>query len=213
VAVVKITDGIHGVKDQKSVRVGFQAPVAPKPGAPIIGGGRRGPQLTTGQEGLFVISMHPDGKFYQAPNFGAFVAAANKTFDTDVKLAKRVVTVMANTKTALESKDADERLMAAAILVSKYRTQKPPLPNKEEPIDAAESKLILNAIATANWKPARLGETNPYQLFLQLRVTPADGWTAPKNVKTQDDLKSAVQTWIREKGDNYRIKRFVQAEK
>jgi len=43
VAVVKISEGIHGVKDQKSVRVGFQVPVAPKPGQPIIGGGNRNP--------------------------------------------------------------------------------------------------------------------------------------------------------------------------
>jgi hypothetical protein len=205
VAVVTINETILGAKDVKSVRVGFQAAVAPKPGVPIIGGGRRGPTLTVGQEGLFVISMHADGKFYQAPNFGAFVPTANKTFDNDVKLAKRVVTVMANTKQALESKDADERLMAAAIQITKYRTPKGS--TKQEPIDATESKLILTAISTGNWKPARQGDPNPQTLFFQLGIGPKDGWQQPK-IKGPDDLRNAIQAWIRA-NENYRIQRYV----
>lgn len=210
VAVVKISEVIHGVKDVKSVRVGFQLPVAPKPGQPIIGGGRFPPQLAVGQEGLFLINMHAEGRFYQAPNYGMFVAADNKTFENDVKTAKRVVAVMNNTKQALESRDADERLMAAQILVTKYRTPKGG--NNQEPIDAAESKAILNAIATANWKPAaRFGEPNPYQLFSQLGITDKDGWKAPVRVKSQDEIREAVQAWIKSNGDSYRIKRFVAA--
>lgn len=209
IAVVKVSEGIRGIKDVKSVRVGFQVPVAPKPGQPIIGGGRRSPQLDVGQEGLFMISMHADGKFYQAPNFGMFVATNNKSFEGDVKMAKRVVAVMNNTKQALESRDADERLMAVQILVTKYRT--PKAGNNQEPIDAAESKLILNAIATAEWKPARFGEPNPYQLFNQLGITDKDGWKAPIRVKSQDEIRDAVQAWIKSNGDTYRIKRFVGA--
>ncbi len=212
VAVIKISEGIHGVKDVQSVRVGFQAPVAAKPGRPIIGGGRGVANLQVGQEGLFVISIHADGKFYQAPNFGAFIASANKTFENDVKMAKRTVAVMGNTKQALESKDADERLMAASILVSKYRT--PKAGTNQEPIDAAESKLILNAIANASWKQARFGEPNPYQLFNQLGINQNDGWKAPTKIKSQDDLRDAVQDWIKKNGDSYRIKRYVaNAEK
>ena len=208
VAVVKISEGIRGGKELKSIRVGFLAPVPAKPGAPIIGGGRRGPMLMVGQEGLFIISMHHEGRFYQAPNFGGFVATANKTFDNDVKMAKRVVGVMANTRQALESKDADERLMAAAILVTQYRTPKG-AGNKLEPIDAAESKLILDAIASANWKPARFGETNPYQLFNQLGIGAQDGWKIPAKLKGQDELREAVQAWIKANGDSYRIQRYV----
>lgn len=208
IAVVKITESIRGITEVKSVRVGFAVPAPRKVGAPIVGGGPRNQQFAVGQEGLFLINMHPDGKFYHAPNFGSFVASAQKTFDSDVKLAKRVVAVMANTKQALESKDADERLMAASILVTKYRTARVP-GAKQEPIDAAESKLILNAIASANWKPARFGDPNPYQLFTQLGVTAQDGWKAPTKIKTQDDLRNAVQAWIKDKGDSYRIKRFV----
>jgi hypothetical protein len=209
VAVVKITEIIRGVKEVKSVRVGFQLPIAPKPGQPIIGGGRTPPQLTVGQEGLFMMNMHAEGKFYQAPNFGMFVATNNRTFETDVKTAKRVVAVMNNTKQALESRDADERLMAAQILVTKYRTPKGG--NNQEPIDAAESKAILNAIATASWKPARFGETSPYQLFNQLGISDKDGWKAPVRVKNQDEIRDAVQAWIKSNGDSYRIKRFVGA--
>lgn len=214
IAVVKINEIIRGVKELKSVRVGFIPPVAPKAGVPIIGGGRRGPLLEVGQEGLFMISMHSDGNFYQAPNFGYFVPTAQRDFDAEVKTARRVVTILANPKQTLESKDADDRLMAASILISQYRTQKPPFPNNQEPIDAAESKLILNAIATASWKPGKFGDPNPYQLFTQLGITAQDGWKAPQKIKSQDDLREAVQAWIKSNGDGYRIKRFVaKAEK
>ncbi len=208
VAVVKITEGIRGVNEVKSVRVGFAIPAPRKVGVPIVGGGPRTQQLAVGQEGLFLINMHAEGKFYQAPNFGAFVPTAQKSFDGDVKMAKRVVAVMANTKQALESKDADERLMAVSILVTKYRTARAP-GAKQEPIDAAESKLILNAIGSANWRPAGFGAPNPYQLFNQLGITAQDGWKAPTKIKSQDDLRDAVQAWIKDKGDSYRIKRFV----
>lgn len=210
IAIVTISEAIRGVKDVKSVRVGFIPPTPPKVGAPKIGGGPRNPQLTVGQEGLFILSMHPEGKFYQAPNFGAFTASAQPNYKADVDRAKRVAAVMANTKQALQSKDADERLMAASILVAKYRTQRGP-GAQQEPIDADESKLILNAIANASWKPARFGDPNPYQLFNQLGITAQDGWKAPVNIKTQDDLRDAVQAWVKDNGDTYRIKRFVAA--
>lgn len=208
VAVVKVNVIIRGLKNEKTIRIGFIPPVAPKPGAPIIGGGRRGPLVEVGQEGLFMLSKHSAGTFYQAPNYGYFVPMAQKDFDKEVKTAKQVVAIMANPKTSLQSKDADERLLAASIQISKYRTQKPPFPNREEPIDAEESKLILNAIAGAKWGPFRFGETNPQQLFFQLGIGPKDGFEAPRKVTSPDDLRNAVQAWIRDHAD-YRIKRFV----
>jgi hypothetical protein len=208
VAVVKVTEMIRGPKDVKSLRVGFQALQAFK--GPKIGG--RGPvQLTVDQEGLFMISMHTDGKFYQAPNFGYFTPTAQKNFEDEVKTAKRYVSIMANTKEALESKDADERLIAAAIVVTKYRTQKAPFPNKEEPIAAAESRLILNAIASAKWGPVKFGEPNPQQLFFQLGINQKDGWQSPKKITGPNDMRDAVQAWIKNNPD-YRVKRFVSAE-
>lgn len=213
IAVVKINQGIRGVKDEKTIRVGFIPFVAPKPGQPIVSGGGRSPQLTVGQDGLFMINKHADGKFYVAPDYGYFVPSQDQKFAEEVKTAKKVVTILADMKTALKSNDAGDRLLAAAIAVGKYRTQKPPFPNAEEPIDVAESKLILNAIVSAKWGPVRFGETNPQMLFFQLGVTEKDGWKAPRITKSPEDLRIAVQAWMRDHPD-YRIKRFVpKAEK
>jgi hypothetical protein len=209
IAVVQVEKVIRGLKDEKSVRVGFMPPMQPQPGKPILGRPRGTPQLEVGQEGIFMISKHADGKFYQAPNFGYFVSKKDQNFDKEVKIAQQVVTIMADTKKALQSKDADERLMAASIAVSKYRTPKAPFPNKEEPIDAEESKLILSAIANAKWGQFKFGEANPQQLFFQLGITEKDGFHQPRKITSPDDMKNAVQGWIRDHGD-YRIKRFVQ---
>ncbi|MBI3822790.1 MAG: hypothetical protein HY289_08935 [Planctomycetes bacterium] len=214
IAVVKVNQAIYGLKDEKTIRVGFVPFVAPKPGQPIISGGGRSPQLTVGQDGLFMISKHVDGKFYLAPNYGYFVASQDKKIDEEIKTAKKVVTIMGNLKAALEAKDADDRLLAAAVAVGKYRTQKAPFPNTEEPIDADESKAILKVIISAKWvQPKVFGETNPQTLFFQLGINQKDGWTPPRMTKSPEELRLAVEAWYRDHGD-YRIKRFVpKAEK
>jgi hypothetical protein len=210
IAVVKINQAIHGLKNENSIRVGFIPFVQPKPGVPIISSGGRSPQLQAGQEGLFMIKKHADGKFYLAPDFGNFVSSMDKNqFDKEMKTTKQVLSVMKDINGSLQSKDADTRLMAAGIQVARYRTQKAPFPNKEEPIDAEESKLILNVIANAKWGQVKFGEINPQQLFFQLGVTANDGWMAPKQVRTPEDMQKSVQDWVKTNGDRYRIKRFV----
>ena len=157
-----------------------------------------------------MISKHTDGKFYAAPISGYFISMQLKSYEDHVKTVKKSVDIMKDTKTALQSKDADERLIAATIVVGKYRSQKAPNPNKEEPIDAAESKLILDAIATAKWQKVTFGQPNPQTLFYQLGITAKDGWTAPMQA-TPENMRDAVQAWVKDHGD-YRIKRFVPGE-
>jgi hypothetical protein len=203
IAIVNVSKVISGLKDEKMVRVGFIAKT--KPG-PI---GLFNPKLTVGQEGLFMIRKHVEGKFYQAPMNGFFISSQQKTFEDDIKLANKALAISADTKSALKSKDADERLMAAAMVIAKYRTHTPGVTIKEEPIDAAESKLILSAISDAKWGPVRFGELNPQQVFFQLGVGPKDGWKAPTKI-SPDDMRKAVQAWIQDHPD-YRIRRFVPA--
>ncbi|MBI2807672.1 MAG: hypothetical protein HYX68_22050 [Planctomycetes bacterium] len=210
VAVVKVNTIIRGLKTEKMVRVGFIPFVQPKPGRPIIGGRRGGPQVTVGQEGLFMISKHSSGKFYMAPDYGYFVSAEQKNFDDEIKTARKVVAMMGNAEAYLKSKDADERLLAASLLISQYRTPKGA--SVEEPISAAQTKLILNALATAKWQQRRFGDPDPWTLFNQLGAK--DGWKYPQKIRNRDDLRDAVQAWIRAHGETYRIKRFVpRAEK
>ena len=208
VAVVAVSDSIRGVKDIKMVRIGFIPPTPPKKGAPISSGSLRNIQVQVGQEGLFMINKHSDGKFCQAPGDGYFVSSQDKQFKDEVKTAIKTVEVLANPIQSLKSKDAEERLLAASLQVAKHRQQKPPFPNKQEPIDAEESKLILQVITAEKWQPGRFGQTNAYQIFLQLGVGPQDGWNAPTKVKDIDEVRQAFQTWLRDHPE-YRVKRFV----
>ena len=111
----------------------------------------------------------------------------------------------------LKSAGAEERLLTAALLLYDYRTPSPDArgPLGQEPIDAAQSKLILKALGEAKWAPPRrFGELNAPELFLQLGLTPDDGWRLPEQ-HTPQQLAKLAQAWLREHGETYRIKRFV----
>src|ERR1043165_2037923 len=62
IAVVRITDGLRGVKDEKTLRIGFIPIEKPKPNVFISGA--RPVQLAAGQEGLFILKKQPQEKFY-----------------------------------------------------------------------------------------------------------------------------------------------------
>jgi hypothetical protein len=209
IAIVQINEKIRGIKTEKMIEVGFIPFVQPKPGVPQISSGGRNPQMQVGQEGLFALNKHHEGKFYLAPNYGNYVPAADKNnLAKEVKTAKQVVAVMANPKAALQSKDAEERLLAASIQIKSYRTQKAPFPNREEPISAEETKLLFDAILADKWQPGRFGQANAFQLFNQLGLTAKDGWKSPMNIKNIDEVRQAAQTWLRDHPE-YRIKRYM----
>ncbi len=205
IAVIKVNQIVNGLKEEKTLRVAFLAD-RPKirPGIQYIA------KLDVGQEGLFMLNKHHEGKFYQAPMYGYFISAEQKTYEDDLKAAKMGAAILRDPKTALQSKDADERFMAAALQIGKYRKQMGLTNQKEVPIDAEESKLILNALASAKWTPPTFRQPNPQQLFFQLGVGPADGWKAPMKANA-DEMRQAIQDWIKANAGTYRIKKFVAA--
>jgi hypothetical protein len=217
IAIVKVAQSLHGAKDAKTLRIGFiPPPMNPgKPGGPIIRRpGFRGVQLQVGNDGLFLLKKHAKGDFYTLGGpAGYFINSENnKTFDKEVQAVKTVTKLLDNPRAGLKAKDGDERLLAAAILIEKYRTFRGPGKAKEEPIDAAESKLIMHALADAEWQaPTNLGamRPNPQQLFGRLGVTPNDGWRPQPGANFQ----VAAQNWVREHADSYRIRRYVNETK
>src|SRR5262245_33692951 len=178
VAVVQVTEAIKGTKEQM-VKVGFIAPPVnqPNPGGPVIRPGIRprpgfgGPQYTIGQDGLFFLSKGPDGgKFYTTPMFGTFVASQDGNFKQDREQTKSLVKIGNNAPKFLKSENAEERTLAATLLITQYRQFRQNA--KQEPISAEESKLILKALAKANWEqnagPRGFNPNHPYNLFSQL---------------------------------------------
>jgi hypothetical protein len=208
VAVVKIEDAVLGAKGLKEVRVGF---------IPQTGGvrpvGYRPPMLNEGQEVCLFLSKHHEGDFHIMPAYFSVVDKNAATFEKDVAEAKKAAKLMADPKAGFESKDAEERFLTAAMLVSRYRVRKASAtPPKEEAIDAEESKKILLALADADWAMKQPGPLplSPQYAFGQLNLTDKDGWTPPKNF---NDYPEAAKKWLKDNAGTYRIQRFVYEEK
>jgi hypothetical protein len=215
IAVVKVNEAIKGAKGKDTIRIGFQAPPQPgKIGGPIIrpGIGRFNVNLTVGQDGLFYLAKHHQENFFVLPAFYSFSSSQNADFAKEVALSKKIVKLLDDPVAALKSKDAEERLLAASALITRYRSPRPGQ-NKTEPIDAAESKLILTALSDADWsQPFQFGKEHPMQLFNQLNLTNKDGWVPPQQVKTPQDFQNAARAWVREHAGTYRIQRYVAAQ-
>lgn len=215
IAVVKIDQALRG-KEMKQVRIGFIPPPAGgiRPGGPIIRPGFRGVQLQVGNDGLFLLKKHAKENFYTLGGpAGYFINSENnKTFDKEVQSVKSVIKLTENPKAGLKAKDAEERLLAAAILIEQYRAFRGP-GQKQEPIDAEESKQIMHALADADWKaPVSFGgmRPNPTMLFNRLGITPKDGWQPRPQPGV--NFQEAMQTWVRDHADTYRIQRFVASQ-
>jgi hypothetical protein len=218
IAVVKIDDAIQGAKGLTHIKVGFQAPQAGGPGGPgrpIIRPGRGQAKLDKDQEVLLFLTPHHDAEFQVMQAYFDVVDKSADTYAKDLEATKKCVKLLAEPEKGLKSKDAQERLDTAALLIFKYRAYKPSdAQPKEEPIDADMSKLIMNALADGDWTPPKVGgpganfQMTPQALFFRLGVTEKDGWKPP-----QDGTKfqEAVETWVKENKDKYRIKKLVYA--
>jgi hypothetical protein len=219
IAVVKIDDALLGAKGLTHVKVGFQAPQAGGPGRPIIRPGGRGQaKLEKDQEVLLFLSPHHSGEFETMPAYFDMVDKKTDTYAKDVEAAKKYIKMLAEPEKGLKAKDATERLETANMLVTKFRTPAPSAnPPKEEPIDADMSKLIMKVLADADWTPPKPGpggprgfnQVTPMNIFFRLGVTDKDGWKPPMD---GNKFNEAVEAWVKENKDKYRIKKFV-AEK
>ena len=154
IATVKVDGHILGVKGLTHVKVGWVPPPPPlpiRPGGPIRIGPRRRPvvSLEKGQELLLFLKKHPKGDFYTAPAYFDVVAKKTPGFAGEVADAKKYARLLADPMANLKAKSKDDRFQTAALLLARYRTFQPG--GKQEPISADESKLILEAIADANW--------------------------------------------------------------
>ncbi len=209
VVAVKIDDAVLGAKGLKEIRVGF-VPPQNKPAGPI-----RLPRpsviLETGQEVCLFLRKHPEESFYVAPMYFDVMDKKNPNFSQDVELVKRCVKLLAEPDAGLKAKDADDRLLTAAMLLSRYRTDRSGTgKGKTEPVEAEQSKLILQALADADWSkpnhPLLGAQMSPQQLFLRLGLTDKDGWSQPKDFK---EFPALAKNWLKENAGTYRLQRFA----
>ena len=215
VATVKVEKTLKGDKERSEMRVGFAAPSAEKlpPGVSVPAP----PKLTKGQEALLILTPLPDSNLEVVAFNSDLMDKKSKTFEKDLKLVEHCMKLLDKPEDGLKSNDAAERFLTARLLIGKYRPNAgfAGIKNKEEPIDADESKLILKTLAEGDWKPrpAAVGgamELNAYDLFLMLQVTKDDGFVPPKDFAKQAE---AAKAWVKENMGKYRIKRIVPEEK
>jgi hypothetical protein len=211
VAQVTVTEILQGPKDLKDIRVAFPAKPA--------GGVKSYPtvDLQTGREYLLLLRKDKDGKLYICQTLSDALerAAGNANFDKELTQVKRCLKLLADPTAALKSKDSEERLLTATLLIQKYRLNNTGM-DKQEPIDAELSKQILTVLKdTEDWgKFDQLTRTTPQILFQQLGLQKDDGWMPPQPVTGdyQKTYTTAARAWLAENVGKYRIKRFIPTE-
>lgn len=189
VAVVKVEAGSGEVKGLTHIKVAFPAEV-----------------IANGEEyGLF-LSKVKDQNFFTVLNYNDVLRKSDGNFDSQMQVVKKAVEFLNEPKKGFTSKNTDDHLLTASLLLGKYRPWGT-ASDKLEAIDAAESKQILEALAAADWqKIDPVTQINAQQMFFRLALTPADGWMQPANFQ---QIGPAAKEWLKANADKYRVKRFV----
>ena len=216
VATVKIDQPLYGIKGLTHIKVGFVPALAPRPGQvrphirPYPGTAIK---LEKGQEALLFLKKHPKENFYTLPVYFDLVDKKTAGFDDDVTEAKKYGKLLAEPMAGLKAKAAEERFQTAALLVYRYRSFKPG--GKTEPVDADESKLILEGLAAADWDAKPMPRPGPYRqqvtpvhCFYMLGLQAKDGWMPTPG----QPITEAAKAWIKANAGSYRIQRFVDAK-
>jgi len=207
VFALQIDDPLIGAKGMKELRIGFVPPMntGVRPPRPL-------PQvnLVTGQEACFFLTKHSEENFYVPQQYTDVLDKKTPNFDKEIALVKRCAKLLDDPNASLKSKDADDRLMTAAMLIIRYRTNRQPNA-KMESIDAEQSKLILQVLADADW--TKTNDPNlrggPQQYFLRLGLTDKDGWKQPRTAQEYKELPNVAKQWLKDNAGKYRIQRYV----
>ena len=169
--------------------------------------------LDIGMDGMFILGKHAKENFYMAPMHGMFVSSQQPNFAAEVAQTKGVAKLIENPQAGLKSTDAQERYLAASLLVTKYRMPSNPggMGYRTEKIDAEESKLILKSLGEATWVLNQQTQAmpHPFEIFGQLGVNQSHGYTPPMQIRDQNDLAKAMQTWLRDNSEKFRIEKLV----
>jgi hypothetical protein len=225
IAVVKVEEGLKGTMGLTHLRVAFLPPPPPPP-KPVEMPGviAVGPPpfplrtIQVGNEGCFLLKKQGDETFYRLVDaaYNDYVAKGEPDYAGKMAIVRRSLKMLDDPDAGLRSKDAADRLLTASLLLTRYQAHAGPKA-KAEPIDAAQSKLVLDAIGGADWAgPEMPGDhVTPRGVFMSLRLTPKDEWKTPQQGPNQDvrvfmkEWDAAAQKWLKDHSATYRIQRWV----
>jgi len=200
IAKIEVTDPVIAPKGTKTVRLGFVPPppnvfISPRPFTPEVG-----------MDGCF-SSARPGGEFQVAPGGLSFVSSGSEKFrhrrsaDQEVREDSRVA------RCGPEGKNAEDKFLAAAMLVARYSSRRG-AKEKQEPIDAAQSKLILEVLAAPDWTPvADATKLSPLMVLGRLPLTRRTA--GRRESKRPAGLTRRLrQRWVAEHAGTYRIQQW-----
>jgi len=168
-------------------------------------GGRRDPllNLSAGDERLFFLTRQHGTDYYRAMGWDCVESPAAE----NLAAARRAGRLLSNPLGGLKSKDAGERALAAGLLIIRHRTR--PLAEAKDVVEAdvpaVESKLILEAVASADWKSPVYSQLSPRGLFLRLGLTEKNGW----KVANLADLEADAKKWLEANAGKYKMKKLT----
>jgi hypothetical protein len=196
VAVVQVEDAVLGAGKLTHVRVAF-----------LPGENRRFPWLSLkiGQEACFFLRQVPKETFFATTYYFDVVPKDQANFKADLETAKKCARILQDADSSLKAGDVETRALAAAMLLTRYNTPTPS--GKKEPVEAAQSKLILLALADADWRAEDFrAPVRPALLFNQLPDKEKFGWKQPADV---NGFTAAAKAWLRDNAEKYRVQRYT----
>lgn len=201
VGVIQVENVLNGAKGITHVRVGF-------PHANI-----KEARVPVGTEGYFFLKRHFTENFFvlAAPAARCGIIPKNAMIDKNLAQIKQCARLLADPDVSLKSQEAAERLLIADMLVTRYRLQEFLKP-KIEPIAAEQSRLILLALAEADWTKAPIHTRHPLRTFNRLGLGEKDGWKEWKDLEkvSQQQLSDQARQWLKANAGTYRIHRFIE---
>jgi hypothetical protein len=249
VALVKVQENLMGAENLTHLKIAFvpQEMVPPRPIArPFLPKDLNVVRRTTaypvdlreGEEYLFFLLKHPEGPYYVGPYYrdlsrdpsGGLGVPIIPTkgidkamgIDKAIEQVKKITAILANPMAGLKSDKPEVRAQAAVVLVMKFRSRPYFAQQVDQvPIDAEMSRLILQALAEADWREQANVDFDVANAVAELELGPRDGWKhgsvvfAPPSADepSQNSLRRALHKsfveWLKGPGKNYRIKKFV----
>ena len=213
--VLKAEEVLRGDKAAKEFRIGFATKV--------VSGVGSGEWLSyqKDHEGVFFLKRHHTDDFFVnfslsnglsrgVPKGGGFETPGK--YEELVRAVRKMVKMLEDPVATLQGKNDADRYIGLTMLIEHYRSRGVKDPRWEEkPVDPKVSKLLLKALAEADWswKPGQLDyyPPHPSYLFQQLGVTKKDDYDPPTDDGRKTD--AATKRWLVDHQETYSVKQFT----
>jgi len=167
--------------------------------------------IPIGYKGCFFLHDHGQEAFYvmQTTYDYSIGLENNPGFGKQMDQFQYWGRLMNDPIAGLQSKSPIDRMTTAALMISRYRTADPFGTNeaqaKPQPINATESRLILETLADADWNQPGLDfRVSAPRLFQQLGLKETDGWKN-KPWKDTQEFTTTAKAWLKDNASSFRI--------